>query len=120
MKVNYSKAYTAIRNYETLPRKVKKKILGLKLSKKRLSHLLDSVVVVSHSKTMYENPVIKPHLFCPKCGCEEMRGTGNQTIPPEHWEYFHCLRCNWIVGMIDNSPFIHALENKEYGYKLVD
>lgn len=37
MKINYSKAYKAISNSEKLPRKVKKAILGLLISKSKLS-----------------------------------------------------------------------------------
>ena len=116
MKINYLKVYDAINNDEKLPRKVKKRILGIKLNKNKLRKLLNSVEIIKSASTMYENPIIKPYAFCPKCGCVEMKGTGNLSAYPEHWEYFHCLRCNYIVAYIDNSPFIHALEAYEYDY----
>jgi transcription initiation factor IIE alpha subunit len=83
-----------------LPRKLKKRFLGNKMSKNRLRKLLKSV----------EIDIIKPYSFCPHCGCREMFGTGNLTSDPEWWEKFFCYRCNKLVGYIDNSSFVHALE----------
>ena len=101
-----------------LPRKVKKKLYGKKMSRGKLRQLLDLVTIGTPSKTMYVLSDINPYPFCPCCGFIGMRGTGNKTQYPEHWEYFYCLRCGFQVGYIDNSPFVHALECKEYGYKL--
>lgn len=109
-KINYGKASMAIRNGEKLPRKVKKHILGKRISKSRLNRLIKSVKVINHAGTMYEEPVVEPHLFCPHCGCSGIVGTGNMTSYPEHWENFYCSRCHEIVAFIDNSPFTHILE----------
>jgi len=95
---------------EKNPRKIKKRILGRRLSKSKLKKLIMSVCVVKTFKSMYETPIIKPYLFCPKCGCKELVGTGNMAEYPEHWEYFKCLRCRYQVAEIDNSPFVHVLE----------
>jgi len=114
MKINYGKACNALYNGEKLPRKIKKYILGKKISKSKLNRLLKSVEIIEHAKTMYDSPIIKPYLFCPECGCTEMWGTGNKTIHPEHWEHFYCISCNNLVAIIDNSPFIHALECKDF------
>ena len=113
-KIKWNKAFEAMYNREKLPRKVKKRLLGKRMSKGRLNKLLKSVEVIKGADTMYDAPEIKPYAFCPHCGCTGMRGTGNRTGYPEHWEYFHCLRCNEVVGYIDNSPFIHALECEDY------
>lgn len=113
-KIKYRKAFIAIQWGEKLPRKTKKYFLGKRMSRSKLQRLLKKVEVVKSANTMYDNPVIKPYSFCPKCGCTEMRGTGNKSCYPEHWEYFHCIRCGNIVGYIDNSPFIHALECENY------
>lgn len=99
-----------------LPRKVKKIIFGHRMPAGKLRRLLDSVTIGKPAKTMYEHADIKPYMFCPHCGCTGMRGSGNKTQYPEHWEYFYCLRCRSAVGYIDNSPFIHALECKEFNY----
>lgn len=116
MKINHYKVYRAIENDDKLPRKVKKYVLGKRMRKSQLKKLLKSVEVMKSAGTMYETPTIKPYLFCPHCGCTGMNGTGNLTSYPEHWEKFHCIRCHAVVAYIDNSPFIHALECKEYNY----
>jgi len=85
-------------------------------SRSELKNLLKTVEVISPASTMYDAPKIKPYAFCPHCGCTSMRGSGNMTLYPEHWEYFYCNRCNKVVGYIDNSPFIHALECSDDKY----
>ena len=50
---------------------------------------------------------------CPKCGCTEVERTGNMAEYPEHWERFNCANCGFLVGVVDNSPYIscHDFEN---------
>lgn len=117
--MNYYKLYTAISNGCKVPRKAKKAILGNRLNKSKLYKLLNSVTIGDPAKTMYQTADIKPYLFCPRCGCQQTRSSGNLTAYPEHWEYDYCLRCNNVVGYIDNSPYIHALEFKENDYSPV-
>lgn len=112
MKINYRKAYNALNHGEKLPRKLKKFFLGKRMSKSKLNRLIKSTTIIKGAKTMYEEPEVYPYLFCPNCGCTGNVGGGNLTSYPEHWEYFHCLRCQEIVGYIDNSPFIHILQYK--------
>ncbi len=114
--MNYYKAYKALKNSEKTPRKAKKAILGKRMNKAKLNRLLDSVVVGEVAHTMHEEPDIKPYLFCPHCGCRETRDSGNLVGAPEYWSYTYCLRCGKVVGYIDNSPFVHALECKEFNY----
>lgn len=116
MRVNFNKAYQSLQNDERMPRKVKKIILGKRMSKGKLNKLLKTVQIINTANTMYESPEIKPYTFCPHCGCTGMTGSGNLTTYPEHWENFRCLRCNKIVGYIDNSPFSHALEYPNDNY----
>lgn len=99
-----------------LSRKVKKQVLGSRLNKKKLNKLLASVTLGDPIKTMYERRKILPFAFYPKCGCTDYIGSGNLTSYPEHWEKFKCIRCNNLVGYIDNSPFIHALECADNDY----
>ena len=99
-----------------IPRKVKKRLLGIRLNKSKLKKLLKIVTLGEPIRTMYERRKIYPFSFCPKCGCKNYVGSGNLTSHPEHWENFRCLRCNNIVGYIDNSPFIHALECADNNY----
>ena len=109
----------ALTEGDKIPRKAKKQILGKRMSKTKLKRLLDSVEIIGIAQTMHEEPNIKPYLFCPQCGCTETRDGGNLTAHPEYWSYTYCLRCNKVVGYIDNSPYIHALECKENNYNPV-
>lgn len=88
------------------------------MKKEELQKLLDSVVVVAPSTRYYEDPKILPYLFCPKCGCKDYEGSGNNAEHPEHWEYFYCTECDFLVGYIDNSPFRHCLEFKDNNYEI--
>lgn len=99
-----------------IPRKLKKRIYGRRINKSKLKRLLEIVELGEPIKTMYEVRDIKPFIFCPNCGCENYQGTGNLTSYPEHWERFHCIRCHRVVGYIDNSQFIHALECSDNNY----
>lgn len=117
MKINYFKAYEALSCGDKLPRKVKKHFLGKRISKAKLNRLLKSVEIIHSPRNLYDDYIVKPYLFCPHCGCSEMRGTGNMTTYPEHWENFYCSRCKKLVGVIDNSPFIHAFEWAGNGYE---
>lgn len=99
-----------------IPRKIKKKMIGKKMGRGKLRRLLNSVVIGEPTRTMYETPNVTPYLFCPKCGEPGYVGGGNKTEYPEHWEDFKCLRCRTVVGYIDNSPFIHALQCKDNNY----
>jgi len=100
-----------------IPRKTKKHFLGVRISSCELKRRLKMVIVGDPIKTMYERVQFEPYGdFCPHCGHIGYVGTGNRTTYPEHWEYFHCLRCRSVVGYIDNSPFIHALECREHNY----
>jgi transcription initiation factor IIE alpha subunit len=106
-------------DYDRLPRRIKKHVFGKRMRKSTLQRLLDSVELGMPIKTMYERRESNTGLFCPHCGYRDYRGGGNRAEYPEHWEYFRCLRCGSVVGYIDNSPFIHALECKEWDYNPV-
>ena len=116
MKAIKFKYYQAVIDGEKVPRKIKKAILGKRINKSKLKRLLLSVTLGKPIKTMYERRDIFPYAFCPNCGCREYVGTGNLTTYPEHWEKFNCIRCRKLVGYIDNSPFIHALECAHNNY----
>lgn len=63
---------------------------------------------VIESNARYAEYNMEP--FCPKCGCLEHEGTGNMVSCPEHYEKFYCKNCEFKVGIIDNSRFVHCLE----------
>jgi hypothetical protein len=115
-KINYRKAFNAVTMMDKLPRKTKKVMLGKKMSKSKLKLLLRTVKIIDSSETISDMTIIIPFAFCPHCGCVEMYGSGNLAYYPEHWERFRCFRCKSVVGYIDNSEFVHALECKDDNY----
>lgn len=100
---------------DRVPRKIKKNWLGRKLNKAKLRRLLSKVVVIP-AKNGHDSAEILPFPFCPKCGCQQLRTTGNKAGYPERWDSGYCLRCNFHVLESDNSPYYHCLELKEYDY----
>jgi ribosomal protein S27AE len=108
----------AFREECKLPRKIKKIILGEKLSKRELKRKLNTFEIIKLPKTIYEAIEANQDLFCPKCGCELSMSTGNMVEYPELYEKRYCLRCGHLVEMADNSPFHHCLEFPEDGYSL--
>jgi hypothetical protein len=105
-----NKLYHWIRYGGKIPRKLKKKILGKKMKRKELRFMIRTLKFGEPIRTMYERREINHGMFCPKCGERGAVGTGNKTTYPEHWEQFYCVRCHYQVAEIDNSPFIHVLE----------
>jgi ribosomal protein S27AE len=111
-----SKYWWMIRTGEKVSRKTKKQTLGKRIGKSGLKKLLNSVQIIPNK---YPQPAtILPYPFCPKCGCSETRMTGNMADHPELWVRSYCLRCGFLVGEADNSPFVHALECYEFNYQL--
>ncbi len=51
---------------------------------------------------------------CPKCGCKEIERTGNMVSYPDHYEDFNCANCGWLVGCIDNSPYVSCYEFEDF------
>lgn len=51
---------------------------------------------------------------CPKCGSELTESTGNMLEYPDHWEKVTCLKCDWLVGLIDNSPYVSCYEFEDF------
>jgi len=108
-----SKLYEWFREGGRIPRKLKKQVLGKKMKRKVLRHMLKTLQFGPPIVTMWDRRECNHGLFCPNCGERDYRGTGNMTEYPEHWEYFYCIRCRKKVGEIDNSPFYHVLEYKD-------
>jgi len=93
-----------------LSRKFKKILLGRKLSKKRIREKVLAFEVVGHQKHIYEGTITNHPFFCPWCGCEATRRTGNMVAYPELWEKIYCLRCGELVSEADNSTYYHVIE----------
>lgn len=92
---------------EGLSRKTKKAMLGRRWGKANLKRRINAVVV---TPMPYPEEAVLSDRFCPKCGCEATRSTGNMASYPERWERIYCLRCGYLVAESDNSPYVHVLE----------
>jgi hypothetical protein len=92
---------------EGLSRKTKKAMLGRKWGKHELRKRIAAVVVTPRP---YPETAELSDRFCPKCGCERTRSTGNMVGYPEVWVRSYCLRCGYLVSEADNSPEVHVLE----------
>lgn len=98
-----------------MSRKAKKQILGVRPTRRALRERLAQVVITRDERG---NVVDMSNQFCPKCGCEAARSTGNMVEWPEVWRRTYCARCGYLVGEADNSPWHHCLEYPEEGYVL--
>lgn len=106
----WDKYYFRLLDGEKIPRKAKKEILGLKISKSKLKKKIKDFKVIKKQKHIYESTVTNIEPFCPKCGYELTRCSGNMAEYPELWERVYCLRCEYLVAEADNSVYYHALE----------
>jgi predicted RNA-binding Zn-ribbon protein involved in translation (DUF1610 family) len=55
---------------------------------------------------------------CPKCGCKKISATGNMEDYPDHYEAFNCKHCGFLVGMIDNSPYVSCYEFEDFAIEI--
>ena len=94
-----------------LSRKLKKVLLGKRLSKKQLREMVMKFEVIHRQKHIYEPTETNMPEFCPWCGCSETRNSGNMVEYPELWERIYCLRCGKLVCEADNSTYQHILEH---------
>jgi hypothetical protein len=99
-----------------ISRKTKKRLLGRIMNRRILKERLSLVVVTERN---YPEPATISDCFCPKCGCEATRSTGNMAEYPEVWVNEFCLRCGFLVGTADNSPWISCLQFPEEKYKIL-
>lgn len=60
---------------------------------------------------MHEN---RNHEKCPKCKCKKVVQTGNMAEYPEQFIDFNCDNCGFLVGRIDNSPYVSCYEFKDF------
>ena len=51
---------------------------------------------------------------CPKCKCKDVETTGNLETYPDHYESFNCVNCGWLVGLVDNSPYVSCYEFEDF------
>lgn len=108
--MNIPKAYRRFRETGKASRKFKKILLGRRLTKKQIGEKFLGFEVIHHQKHIYEGTVTSEPFFCPWCGCEATRSTGNRVSYPELWERVYCLRCGKLVCEADNSTYYHVIE----------
>ena len=112
--MNYHKAYTALRFGDRLPRKIKKEILGKKISKTKLKAKLKYISDSEQSLFEMWNNDNSFNPFCPICGCEVSYTIHHSVEYPEVWNEDFCGRCGNKVGCQDNSKPYHVLELEDF------
>ena len=81
-----------------IPRKSKKRVIGTRISKKKLREEINKGVLC----------------HCPKCRHLIMvRSTGNMAEYPEVWEYNYCANCGLIISGADNSYPVDLIQAAE-------
>ena len=112
---HYNKMYQG----EKLSRRVKKIMFGKKPSRKALRLRIERATLVTikpfENSYTYEWP---DDDFCPYCGCEDTRSTGNMTAYPEEWRIEFCRRCDAKVSTHDNGEVWHALMDFKEGREI--
>ena len=110
--------YDRLYRGEKIPRKAKKAILGTIPTRKALKERISKTVIETHNPFnntyTYQYP---DDDFCPYCGCELCRSTGNLVSYPEEYEKRYCLRCGALVSYSDNGYVWHALMSFKEGLK---
>jgi len=52
---------------------------------------------------------------CPKCRCKEVEVFYHPEIQyPDQWTEHNCKNCGFLVGVIDNSPYISCYEFEDF------
>lgn len=96
VKVKY-KHFNDIQYRNRFPRKIKKAILGLRISSSALNRKIKS----------FDGTPWK--VFCPKCGCGAEYMVDHGVQYPEIWRDWYCYRCHHNTATADNSAYHHVL-----------
>lgn len=52
---------------------------------------------------------------CPKCRCKEVEIFDHVEVQyPEKWTEFNCKNCGFLVGLIDNSPYVSCYDFDDF------
>jgi len=109
MKVKY-KHFRGILYRDRLPRKVKKSILGLRISTCALKRKIKAFETISPAILWWGRPETNMATFCPYCGCNAEGAVDHHVPYPEVWIDYYCYRCKAVVARVDNSAYHHILE----------
>lgn len=75
----------------------------MSLTKKQLD-IMDRLP--SNEDDYEESKLYDECTFCPKCGSKKMRSTDNMAAYPECWIKTFCGNCDFLIGLVDNSPYM--------------
>jgi len=52
---------------------------------------------------------------CPICGCKDVEIFDHaEVIIPDKYTEYNCKDCGWLVGVIDNSPYVSCYDFKDF------
>jgi len=52
---------------------------------------------------------------CPKCRCKKVNIYDHPTVlRPDQYTEYSCENCGWLVGMIDNSPYVSCYDFEDF------
>lgn len=51
---------------------------------------------------------------CPKCKCKKVDAFNHPVDPPEQWTEYNCANCNFLVGLVDNSPYMSCYDFENF------
>jgi hypothetical protein len=52
---------------------------------------------------------------CPKCRCKDVEIVHHPEIAyPEEWTETYCKNCGWLLGIVDNSPYISCYDYEDF------
>lgn len=96
-----------------LSRKEKLALIGRKQNKNQIRKRLSKVVVRFNEN--WNDGVDINDMFCPRCGCNTTKSSGNMASYPEVYSRDNCMRCDYEMGWADNSPYVTYLEAEYEG-----
>lgn len=91
-------------------RQKKKAIFGYRMSNTKIRKRIKNIKLLDKPKTIYDGFGISD-AFCPFCGCDLIKWSGNMVSYPELWETGYCARCGEKIAGADNSPYHHILRD---------
>ena len=52
---------------------------------------------------------------CPKCRCKKIESFADPSVTyPDQYTKYTCANCGFLVGVIDNSPYISCYEFDDF------
>jgi hypothetical protein len=99
---NYYGIFRYIKAGSRLPRKIKKCVLGYRMSKTQIKKHYNNSVLFVHQ---YQSSTsLSVDVICPECGCYWTITENHGAEYPEVYITEYCARCHCLIGSADNSP----------------